>query len=115
MKKIILFLLFLMIINIKGFDFELEVNKNKCFYEELPSKFDVYGEFKNHIKNKKYYHSIDFKVFENQSKLLIHKRNIKKGDFSFIAEKGGEYKFCFYSSQSISTINFKNRIKRREN
>lgn len=83
-----------------AFQFDLPARDFKCFREELIDNFDVYGEYDvgpGHSQK------IDFRVIDNKGDLLVDRRNVKSGDFSFKTKEGGEHSFCFFNRLSSGT------------
>lgn len=40
---------------------------------------------------------VDFRVTDSQGKVLLDRKELSKGDFSFVTKEGGEYTFCFFN------------------
>ena len=101
MKVILLAILVVLTTSmINGFQFDIAARDFKCFREELIDNFDVYGEYDvGPGHNQK----IDFRVIDPKGDLLVDRRNVKSGDFSFKTKEGGEHSFCFFNRLSSGT------------
>lgn len=97
--KVIVFLS-IFIIFVHCIEFEVDYQGHRCFHEEIPTNFDVYGTFdakpsKNQIT--------DVRVMETKSGQLVYEKDeITTGEFSFVAKQGGDYSFCFFNRNSNS-------------
>jgi hypothetical protein len=100
MKKVIgilILCLLKLLLMVDAFQFDLPARDFKCFREELVDNFDVYGEYDvgpGHSQK------IDFRVIDSKGDLLVDRRNVKSGDFSFKTKEGGEHSFCFFNRLS---------------
>lgn len=97
MQKIffITFLALLSVIKLSSaFSFDLEARNYKCFTEELPPNFEVYGEYHAEPGFSQY---VDFRVADSNGHVVLDRKDITSGDFSFVAREGGDYSFCWYN------------------
>ncbi len=104
MKKVIgilILCLLKLLLMVDAFQFDLPARDFKCFREELVDNFDVYGEYDvgpGHSQK------IDFRVIDSKGDLLVDRRNVKSGDFSFKTKEGGEHSFCFFNRLSAGMV-----------
>ncbi|EFC48995.1 predicted protein [Naegleria gruberi] len=102
-------LLLICILRVDAFQFDLKARDYVCFREEIVTTFDVYGEYE---VGAGYSQKIDFKVTDPRGNIVLERKNIKKGDLSFVAKEGGEYSFCFYNRMS-SKATYHDGMRRR--
>ncbi|KAL9641454.1 hypothetical protein ABK040_013379 [Willaertia magna] len=97
------------IISVHAFQFDLKARDYTCFNEEIVTNFDVYGEYEVGSGHSQ---KVDFRVSDSTGNIILERKNIKKGDFSFVAKEGGEYAFCFYNRLS-SKASYHEGLRRR--
>ncbi len=80
-----------------SFQFDIDARTYKCFREELPTNFDVYGEYSAYTAHGQI---IDLRITDPSGRVVVDRKDIAIGDFNFIAKDGGEYSFCFFNRVS---------------
>mmetsp|Transcript_2583 Transcript_2583/g.3729 ORF Transcript_2583/g.3729 Transcript_2583/m.3729 type:complete len:212 (-) Transcript_2583:780-1415(-) len=111
MKIILLIVaLFYILYTCQAIEFDLPTRNFKCFEEELPANFDVYGEYS--AEKSVYGQIVEFRVTDPEGVLIIDRENIESSDFSFLVKKAGDYSFCFYN-RLVPGVQFHESMKRR--
>ena len=91
-----------LIIQSNAFSFDLETRNYKCFTDELPTNFDVFGEYSVDAGFSQY---VDFRVTDSKGHVVLDRKDVANGDFSFVAREGGDYSFCWYNRLTPGMLN----------
>eukprot|EP01080_Neovahlkampfia_damariscottae_P009950 gene9950-2271_t len=96
--KLVLFVSLFAIIS--SFDFYIEPQGQKCFHEEIPANFDVWGKYELDAPIDQ---TTDLRIVEVKTgKDVYNKDDLHSGEFTFTAHEGGDYSFCFFSRNTVS-------------
>jgi hypothetical protein len=96
---------------VSALTFELEARKFKCFTEEFPAGFHVAF---NYAVGEGYAQYVDVKVTDPENNVILDDEGKDKSSNGFVAEKGGDYAFCFYS-RLVTGVKYAPGMKRKIN